>query len=107
VDVSGYTVYQEGIALTPVATGTGMTVTGLSPSTHYCYTVAAHDAAGNTSARSDPACATTQAGIMPSSSELSFTATGLNPGTLYFWRVEALDPNGGATFSETRSFRTQ
>jgi hypothetical protein len=42
----------------------------------------------------------------PSAAEVSF-ATNLNPNALYFWRVETHDPNGGASFSETRNFRTQ
>jgi hypothetical protein len=44
---------------------------------------------------------------VPSSAEVSFNATALQPGAVYFWRVETHDPNGGAAFSETRSFRTQ
>jgi hypothetical protein len=45
--------------------------------------------------------------VQQSPAEVSFTATGLNPGGVYFWRIETHDPNGGASFSETRSFRTQ
>jgi hypothetical protein len=43
----------------------------------------------------------------PSAAEVSFTASGLQTGAVYFWRVEVHDPNGGADFSEIRSFRTQ
>jgi hypothetical protein len=107
VGVARYTIYRGGIFLTSVSTGTSISVTGLNPSTNYCHTVNAHDAAGNESAQSVPACAATQSVVVVPSNQLSFTATGLNPGALYFWRVEAVDPNGGATFSATRSFRTQ
>ncbi|MBC8018239.1 MAG: fibronectin type III domain-containing protein [Verrucomicrobia bacterium] len=49
--VKGYRVYRNGIA---VATSAGTTYlnTGLTPSTPYTYSVAAFDAAGNTSAKS-------------------------------------------------------
>src|SRR5439155_849018 len=60
VGVSGYRVYRGGtqIATTSAASFTN---TGLSPSTTYTYAVAAFDAAGNLSAQSSPASATTPA----------------------------------------------
>src|SRR5204863_8671 len=60
VGVSGYRVYRNG---TQIATtgATSFANTGLSPSTTYSYTVAAYDAAGNLSAQSSPASATTPA----------------------------------------------
>src|SRR2546430_12468222 len=60
VGVSGYRVYRNG---TQIATtgATSVADTGLSPSTTYSYTVAAYDAAGNLSAQSSPASATTPA----------------------------------------------
>jgi len=60
VGVSGYRVYRGGtqIATTSV---TSFTDTGLSASTTYTYAVAAFDAAGNLSAQSSPASATTPA----------------------------------------------
>src|SRR5437763_1345986 len=60
VGVSGYRVYRNG---TQIATtgATSFANTGLSPSTTYSYTVAAFDAAGNLSAQSSPASATTPA----------------------------------------------
>jgi len=60
VGVTGYNVYRAG---TQVGTSTSTTYqdTGLSASTTYSYTVAAFDAAGNTSAQSASASATTSA----------------------------------------------
>jgi hypothetical protein len=58
VGVTGYIVRRDG---TPVATpaGTSYADTGLSAATTYSYTVAARDAAGNTSPQSDGVIATT------------------------------------------------
>ena len=61
--VTGYKIYRAGVLLKQV-TGTSTTDTGLSPSTQYCYTVSAGDAAGNWSAQSTQttqSCATTSA----------------------------------------------
>lgn len=67
VGVSGYKVYRNGTYLKSV-TGTSTGDTGLSPSTQYCYTVSAYDAANNESVQSSEVCATTQAaGTVPSS----------------------------------------
>ncbi len=62
VGVVGYKIYRNGSLLT--TTNSQLTTysdTGLSASTSYSYTVAAYDAAGNTSAQSTSASATTQA----------------------------------------------
>lgn len=53
VGVTGYDVYRDGTRVATV-TGTAYDDTGLSPGS-YRYTVTAHDAAGNTSAPSEPA----------------------------------------------------
>src|SRR5256885_788798 len=60
VGVSGYRVFRGG---TQIATtgATSFANTGLAPSTTYSYTVAAYDAAGNLSAQSSSASATTPA----------------------------------------------
>jgi hypothetical protein len=58
VGVTGYKVYRSGTQIATVA-GTSYQQTGLSPSTTYTYTVAAYDAAGNMSAQSASASATT------------------------------------------------
>src|SRR5206468_251678 len=60
VGVSGYRVYRGGTQIATTST-TSFTNTGLSPSTTYTYAVAAFDAAGNLSAQSSPASATTPA----------------------------------------------
>src|SRR6267143_1734098 len=60
VGVSGYRVFRNGAQIATTS-ATSFTNTGLSPSTTYTYAVAAFDAAGNLSARSSPASATTPA----------------------------------------------
>lgn len=61
VGVTGYQVFNGSSASVSV-TGTTATVSGLSASTSYTFTVKAHDAAGNVSAASNAATATTNAG---------------------------------------------
>jgi hypothetical protein len=58
VGVTGYTVFRDGVAAATV-TGTTFSDTGRQPSTTYQYSVAASDAAGNTSPPSSPAVAAT------------------------------------------------
>jgi hypothetical protein len=58
VAVTGYRVYRNGTEVGTTA-GTTYPATGLSPSTAYSFAVAAYDAAGNLSARSSSAGATT------------------------------------------------
>ena len=48
--VTGYGIYQDGVHLDDVTTGTMYDVTGLTPSTEYGFTVKAMDAVGNLSA---------------------------------------------------------
>ncbi|MBI5734049.1 MAG: hypothetical protein HY973_03870, partial [Candidatus Kerfeldbacteria bacterium] len=60
VGVTGYKIYRGGTQIGISAT-TSYSDTGLTASTLYSYTVAAYDAAGNTSAQSSSASATTQA----------------------------------------------
>ncbi|WP_179232833.1 discoidin domain-containing protein [Paenibacillus rigui] len=60
VGVTGYDVYRGGILVGSSAT-TAYSDTGLAASTAYSYTVKAKDAAGNASAASNTASATTQA----------------------------------------------
>jgi chitodextrinase len=68
VGVTGYDVY-AGASVVKTVTGappaTSTTVTGLSPSTSYTFTVRARDAAGNTSAASNPVAVTTNSGPPP------------------------------------------
>jgi chitodextrinase len=58
--VTGYRIYRDGSQITTTA-GTSYQDTGRTPSTTYTYTVAAYDAAGNASAQSSQASATTPA----------------------------------------------
>src|SRR5438552_1085719 len=58
VGVSGYRVFRDGAQIATTS-ATSFTNQGLAPSTMYSYAVAAFDAAGNLSARSSPASATT------------------------------------------------
>ena len=61
IGVTGYRIYRNGAQIATAST-TSYSNTGLAASTNYCYTVAATDAAGNTSQLSGQACATTLAG---------------------------------------------
>src|SRR5205809_651817 len=61
VGVSGYRVYRNGTQIATTSATSFTNNTGLSPSTTYTYAVAAFDAAGNLSAQSSPASATTPA----------------------------------------------
>lgn len=82
--------------------GTGPTTimipdNNLSPSTQYCYTVSALDAAGNESAQSSTRCATTSAAsITPT---LTITTTSFNPATATvgtgYAAQEAVSATGG------------
>src|SRR3989344_2717527 len=59
VGVAGYKVFRGGVQIATVTTGTSYSNTGLSQATTYSYTVSAYDAAGNNSAQSTAASATT------------------------------------------------
>jgi chitodextrinase len=61
VAVTGYRVYRGGSLLVTLGAVASLQNTGLSPSTSYSYTVQAIDAAGNASAQSAAASATTPA----------------------------------------------
>jgi len=61
VGVTGYRVYRAGTLLATLGAVTTYQNTGLTASTTYSYTVLAFDAAGNASAQSTSASATTQA----------------------------------------------
>jgi chitodextrinase len=65
VGVAGYRVYRNG-ALIATTHSTAYSNTGLSASTSYTYTVAAYDVAGNVSAVSASATATTMADVVHS-----------------------------------------
>ena len=61
VAVTSYDVYQNGVFLASTTTATTYTVTGLTASTTYSFTLKAKDAAGNVSAVSNTATITTLA----------------------------------------------
>lgn len=61
--VSGYKIYRGGSQVGTTTSATVFADTGLSASTTYSYYVTAYDAAGNVSASSTPASATTQKGV--------------------------------------------
>jgi YVTN family beta-propeller protein len=61
VGVTGYRVFRDGVEV-GTATGTTYADSGLTAETTYSYTVSAYDAAGNESAQSDAANATTPEG---------------------------------------------
>src|SRR5262249_51040102 len=63
VGVAGYYVYRHGFLVSTVTSTLSFQDTSLSPATSYSYTVAAFDAAGNTSPMSAPATATTASTI--------------------------------------------
>ncbi|PYR28977.1 MAG: hypothetical protein DMF98_01360, partial [Acidobacteria bacterium] len=79
VGVSGYRVYRGGTQIATTS-ATSFTNTGLSPSTTYTYAVAAFDAAGNLSAQSSPASATTPAApdTTPPSAPTGLTASAVS-----------------------------
>jgi glucose/arabinose dehydrogenase/chitodextrinase len=70
VGVTGYEVYRDGGLLATLGNVTSYADTNVAASTEYAYTVKALDAAGNRSAASDTATATTPAA--PSSTTLTF-----------------------------------
>lgn len=71
VGVTGYNIYQNGVLKTTVS-GTSASVSGLTASTTYTFTVNAKDAAGNTSASSSSLNITT-ASTAPTATELYFS----------------------------------
>jgi chitodextrinase len=75
VALASYQVYRNG-TLVGTPTGLSYTDTGLAPSTTYSYTVAAYDTAGNASAQSAAASATTLANTTPPT--VSITAPAAN-----------------------------
>lgn len=73
VGVQGYKVFRNGSQIATSGT-TSYANTNLQPQTSYTYTVAAYDAAGNTSAQSAPASAATRADTTPPSASLAAPA---------------------------------
>jgi chitodextrinase/PKD repeat protein len=116
VGVTGYNVYRGGIQIATLGAVTTFQNTGLTASTTYSYTVRAFDAAGNVSAPSSSAGATTQAppadttapsaptgltATAASSSQinLSWTAATDNVGVVQY-RVERCQGSSCSTFAQ-------
>ena len=59
VGVAGYYVYQDGVQVSNVTSGTSTTISSLSESTQYSFYVTAYDAAGNESSQSNTVTPTT------------------------------------------------
>src|SRR5437773_10045611 len=80
IGVAGYAVYRNGtLAASPG--GTSASITGLSASTTYSFTVSAFDAAGNVSALSAPLSVTTPVSTLP---QILWSA-GMETGDLREW----------------------
>ncbi|MBU1102666.1 fibronectin type III domain-containing protein [Patescibacteria group bacterium] len=92
VGISGYRIYRSGTQIATSATNS-YSNSGLSASTAYTYTVAAYDAAGNVSAQSTAASATTQASdtTPPSISAVAATSVSANSATITWTTNEAAD----------------
>ena len=65
VAVASYKIYRNGVLIATLGNVVGYLDKGVKPSTNYAYTVMACDAAGNCSAQSSPAAATTVAAGTP------------------------------------------
>ena len=76
VGVTGYYVYQDGVQVSDVTSGTSTTITSLSESTQYSFYVTAYDAAGNESSQSNTVTPTTLGSCVASTiCETSFEGT--------------------------------
>lgn len=92
IAVTGYDIYQNGI-FSKTVTSTSTSITGLTPSTSYAYTIRAKDAAGNISAASSPLNITTSA-------PYSLTITGVTASNkVYNANVNATLITSGASLS--------
>gem|GEM_PF-5096891 len=96
VGVAGYYVYRNGSEVTNDTTVLNYQDIGLNPGTLYSYTVAAHDAAGNVSAMSSAAKATTlgNGDTSPSVSITSPTNGAAVSGTAVTLSANATDSSG-------------
>jgi pimeloyl-ACP methyl ester carboxylesterase len=81
---TGYKIYRDGVLIASPTT-LAYSDTGLTPSTQYCYTVSAFDAAGNESAQSSQQCVVTLAITTPTStytldvSTIGFGSVSISP----------------------------
>ena len=93
VGVTGYKIFRGGTQIGTSATNS-FSNTGLTASTNYSYYVTAYDAAGNNSAQSNTASATTQA------SGFAITVTQTSNGTITPGTT-SVSPGGSQTFTIT------
>ncbi len=104
VGVTGYKVYRNGVFLTSSAT-TSYSDTTAQAATTYSYTVYAYDAAGNVSAASNTATATTpsQGDTQPPSTPGGLTATAASPSQVKIAWSAATDDVGVAGYTIYRN----
>jgi hypothetical protein len=92
--LAGYKIYSGGTLPFATTTATTYSVTGRAPGVQCCYTVVAYDNAGNLSAKSAQACATTSSsGSAPSATTTSASNISSNTAT----SNGGCTPNGLAT----------
>ncbi len=96
VGVQGYKIYRGG-AQVGVATTSAYSDSNLSSSTSYTYTVAAYDAAGNTSGQSAPSTTTTQIAVTtpPPSGSTDFATRCAQPGVVRCFSFDTTADLGG------------
>ena len=97
VGVAGYHVYRNGSIAGSVATATTFADTGLTAGTTYSYTVAAYDAAGNTSPLSAAVSAATLTSQAP---QLSPVSPASGTGAAQTFTFTYTDTNGAADIKE-------
>jgi chitodextrinase len=101
VGVAGYKVFRDGAQI-GTATTTSFSDLSPQPATTYSYTVAAYDAAGNTSAASDPASVTTAPDTTPPSAPGNVVATAVGPTQVNLSWSSSADDVGVASYSILR-----
>jgi chitodextrinase len=114
ISVTGYNIYQGVTQIGTTTSATTFTVTGLTPSTTYTFTVKAKDAAGNLSPNSNTISVTTQAPDTTSPSTPTLTASGTNStSTILSWSgatdnvlVTGYDVYRGATLIASTALTT-
>ncbi len=96
--VTAYKIYRGGTLLTTLGNVTSYSSTGLTPSTSYSYTVAACDAAGNCSAQSSAATATTLADAIAPTVPTGLSAMAVSPTQISLSWSASTDASGVAAY---------